>query len=288
LTQQSTPKAALFLAAAALLFSIAAVVIRSIADQVNNENVVFFRNLVGFVLIALLMLKQGVGQLRTQQWRWHLIRSCAGLAAMYCFFYAIAHMALANAMLFTYAAPVFVPLLAFLLVGEPIKRHQYGVIMLGFVGVLLVVKPEQGGFNSLSLVGMACTLLSATAFVSIRKLSFTEKSSVIVFYYTFLAMLISAIPMLWAHQPLSLRELLALVFLGVLTTIAQWLMTQGYRYAPAAKVSPVSYLAVVFGGILAWLLWDEIPDSWSILGIAIVFAATLLTLRRSVSRNADA
>ncbi|MGH8352664.1 MAG: DMT family transporter [Pseudomonas sp.] len=271
---------ALLLALSALLFSLMGVGIREVSGTVNNESVVFFRNLVGVLFFLPLLLAKGVRPLRTQRLRSHLWRTGYGLAAMYCFFYAIAHLPLADAMLFTYSAPLFTPLIAWWWLKEPLSKRMLLTTGVGLIGVLLVAKPSEALLDSQALVGMAASILAAFAFVSIREMSDTEPAFRIVFYFSLFSALISAAPLTWAWQPLHARELWLLLIVGLLATTSQIVMSKAYSLAPPGQIGPVAYLAIVFAGIIAWLRWGEAPDLTSLLGAALIFSASLLSIPR--------
>lgn len=271
---------ALLLALSALLFSLMGVGIREVSSGVNNESVVFFRNLVGVLFFLPLVLLKGTGPLRTGRLKSHMWRTTYGLAAMYCFFYAIAHLPLADAMLFTYAAPVFTPLLAWWLLKEPLTRRMLVTTAIGLVGVLLVAKPSEALLDSQALIGLAASILAAFAFVSIREMSDTEPAFRIVFYFSLFSALISAVPLTWAWQPLSQHQFGLLLVIGLLATVSQIVMSKAYSLAPPGLIGPFAYLAIVFAGIVAWLRWGEMPDAASLVGAALIFASSLLSIAR--------
>ncbi|MDG9926866.1 MULTISPECIES: DMT family transporter [unclassified Pseudomonas] len=271
---------ALLLALSALLFSLMGVGIREVSSGVNNESVVFFRNLVGVLFFLPLVLLKGTGPLKTGRLKSHMWRTTYGLAAMYCFFYAIAHLPLADAMLFTYAAPVFTPLLAWWLLKEPLTRRMLVTTAIGLVGVLLVAKPSEALLDSQALIGLAASILAAFAFVSIREMSDTEPAFRIVFYFSLFSALISAVPLTWAWQPLSQHQRGLLLVIGLLATVSQIVMSKAYSLAPPGLIGPFAYLAIVFAGIVAWLRWGEMPDAASLVGAALIFASSLLSIAR--------
>ena len=271
---------AALLALSALLFSLMGVGIREVSLSVNNESVVFFRNLVGVVFFLPLILLRGFAPLRTQRLPAHLWRTGYGLAAMYCFFYAIAHLPLADAMLFTYSAPVFTPLIARWLLKEPLTKRMLAATAIGLVGVLLVAKPSSALLGSQALIGIAASLLAAFAFVSIRQMSDTEPAFRIVFYFSLFSALISVIPLSWSWQPLSSHDLWLLLIVGLLATTSQIVMSKAYSLAPPGQIGPVAYLAIVFAGAIAWLRWGETPDLGSLIGAALIFSASLLSIQR--------
>ncbi|WPC03237.1 DMT family transporter [Pseudomonas benzenivorans] len=271
---------AALLACSALLFALMGMGIREVSSSVNNESVVFFRNLVGVLFFLPLLALRGWRPLRTARLKSHLWRSTYGLAAMYCFFYAIAHLPLADAMLFTYSAPLFTPLIARWWLKEPLTQRMLLTSAVGLVGVLLVAKPSAALFDAQASIGLAASILAAFAFVSIREMSDTEPAFRIVFYFALFGALASAIPLTWAWQPLGTRELGALLVIGLLATVSQIIMSKAYALAPPGLIGPFAYLAIVFAGLLAWLRWGEAPALSSLFGAALIFVASLLSIRR--------
>lgn len=278
--QQSIPKGLALLSLSAILFATMGVCIRYASHTVNNETIVFFRNATGIVLLLPLLLQQGLGFLKTNKLAMHAWRALVGLIAMYGFFYAIAKLPLSNAMLFTYSSPVFIPLVAWLFLKEPINARTIGAALLGFVGVILVCHPEQGVFNSIAIIGIISSLLAAMAFVTVRALTSTEPVTRIVFYFAFFSTIISAIPLLWAWRPLTLTEYGWVIGAGVLATLSQLAMSKAYALAPASRIGPAAYLAIVVAGFYAWILWSELPDLFAIAGTALIFCATLICLKK--------
>ncbi len=271
---------AALLALSALLFSLMGVGVREVSASVNNESVVFFRNLVGVLFFLPLILLRGVAPLKTTRLKGHLWRTGYGLAAMYCFFYALAHLPLADAMLFTYSAPLFTPLIAWWWLKEPLSKRILLTTGIGLLGVLLVAKPSSALLSGNTLIGMAASILAAFAFVSIREMSDTEPAYRIVFYFALFSALASAIPLTWAWQPLSNHELSLLLAIGLLATISQIIMSKAYGMAPPGLIGPFAYLAIVFAGVIAWLRWGEIPDTTSLIGAGLIFASSLLSIAR--------
>jgi drug/metabolite transporter (DMT)-like permease len=272
---------AALLALSALLFALMGVAIREVSGSVNTESVVFFRSLVGVLFFLPLLLLRGIQPLKTARLKSHLWRTGYGLAAMYCFFYAIAHLPLADAMLFTYSAPLFTPLIAWWWLKEPLTRRMLLTTAAGLLGVLLVAKPSAALLDSQTLIGMAASILAAFAFVSIREMSDTEPAFRIVFYFSLFSALIAAIPLTWAWQPLAATELELLLFIGLLATASQIIMSKAYGLAPPGLIGPVAYLAIIFAGVIAWLRWGETPDLTSLIGAALIFSASLLSIARS-------
>lgn len=271
-------KALLLLAGAAFLFSSMGVCIRIASHTVDNTAIVFFRNLIGLIFILPLVLKSGVSNLKTHKFWMHAWRAVIGLTAMYGFFYAIAHMKLSNAMVFTYSSPIFIPLIAWLFLKEKITSMMLVTATLGLMGVIFVAKPDSGLINTLSLIGISSSFCAAMAFVTVRALTDTEPPVRIVFYFCLISTVISAVPMFWHWRVFNFAELQYLIAAGILATLSQLLLSHAYKIAPAGKIGPANYVAIIFAGIWAALLWDEYPDLYSIIGFVIIFIALLLCL----------
>lgn len=260
----------------ALLFSVMGICIRYASHTVDNYTIVFFRNVVGLILFLPFIFKQGMGFVKTEKLWMHTWRSIVGLAAMYGFFYAIAHLKLSNAMVFTYSSPIFIPLIAWLFLKEKVTTAMLCAAGLGFIGVFCVAKPDQGLLNWISIVGISSSLLASMAFVTVRALTQTEPPERIVFYFCLIGSLLSVIPMFWVWRPYHLHELFFLVAAGVLANVSQIFMSHAYRLAPAGQIAPVNYIAIIFAGIWGFLLWKEVPDLYSVIGFGIILLAILL------------
>lgn len=278
-------RAALYMTLSALLFSGMGAIVKFTSAHLPTEMVVFFRAAMGLVALMPWVLRDGWSLLRTTQLPMHLTRSLAGLAAMYCFFYAIAHLKLADATLLNYSTPLFIPFIAWFWMRESVSPPVRVAIALGFVGVALILKPGYALFHPAALIGLASGLLAAIAMVSIRRLSRTEPVTRIVFYFTLVSTVVSAVPLIWTWAPPGTEAFVLLTVMGMLATGAQLLMTRAYAHAPAAHVGPFSYLAVVFAAIIGWVLWEETPDIWSFAGAILVCLAGVWTIVQSQRRG---
>ena len=277
-TDHLTRGAALMLAAA-LLFAATGAIIKHVSQQLPNEMVVFFRSFFGLLALSPFFLRHGPRYYATKRLGPHLVRALAGLTAMYCYFYAIAHLPLAEAVLLNYTAPLFIPLAALLWVGEPFSQKLWWPIGIGFVGIVLILKPGLSMLAPIALIGLAAGMFSALAMAGIRKLTDTEPAIRVVFYFSLASTLVSALPLAWRWQTPAADLWFPLFLIGVLSTVAQVLMTRGYAQAPAAQVGPFLYAIVVFAGIFGWAVWDEVPDRLSLAGTLLVVLAGILAIR---------
>lgn len=272
-------RAALLVLSSALLFALMGGFIKHLSQQLPVEMVVFFRNLFGLMVLMPWVLHRGIAHLRTHHVPLHLTRSLFGLSAMYCFFFAISHLHLAEAVLLNYTAPIYVPLLAWWWLKEPAPRHLYSALLFGFIGIALILKPGVDIFKAEALVGILAGVLTAGAFVSLRHMARSEPPLRTVFYFGLIATLVSAIPLLWCWQTPPTGLLLTLLLMGSVASAGQLLLTRAYAHAPAAWVGSFTYTIVPLSALVGWWGWDETPDTLSLLGALLVVTAAVMVLR---------
>jgi len=267
--------------ASALLFASMGASIKIASRSLPNTMVVFFRNAVGLAVLSPWLVPLGLRGLVTADLRGHLVRGLAGLASMYCYFHAISRLRLADAVLLNHCLPLFIPLVEKAWLGEPAPRRLWRPLGLGFLGLVLILRPGSGLFQPAAFVGLLAAAFAALAQVGIRRLTRTEPVTRIVFYFGAIATAASALPLAlpgsWkAPEPSLWGVLLAI---GVFATAGQLFLTRAYGHAPAARVGPFIYTGVVFAGGLDWALWGVLPDAAFVAGAALVCLAAILVLR---------
>lgn len=264
---------ALLVVSAELMFASMGVAIRMVSQEMPNAGIVFFRNLIGMSILLPLILRTGWSGFRTKVPQLHLLRGLAGLAAMYCFFYAIARIPLAEAMLLKLSAPLFIPVVAFLWLGEQIPWRVRWAIALGLAGVVLILRPELGAISSIGLIALLGGFFAAIAKVTVRRLSRTEPTTRIVFYFALTGTLVSALPLLRFWQTPSPQAMGWLLAVGFLATLGQLLLTRGFSLAPAARMGTFGFFSVLFGALYGWLFWDELISGSTAIGATLVVLA---------------
>jgi drug/metabolite transporter (DMT)-like permease len=231
------------------------------------------------MLLGTLFSRIGVKELATRVPHLHLLRGLAGLAAMYCFFYAIAHMPLANAMLLKLSAPLFMPLVALAWLGERFTWHVVAALLVGLAGVSAILTPDFERMAPVAMIALLGGALAALAKVTVRRLSATEPASRTVFYFAAIGSLVSLLPLLWLWQTPTWAQSRWLLLLGAFATAGQILLTRGMGCAPAARLGPFAFFSVVFGALLGWIFWDEVLGWPIVVGTLLVLSSAVLVGR---------
>lgn len=262
-------------------FAMMAACTRLASQSLPQAEVVFFRNIIGLLLLIPLALRQKL-TLRTQHLGLHLFRAGAGISAMYLYFYAITHLPLADAVLLNYTSPLFVSFFAVIWLKEELtsKRKLAGV--LGLIGMAFLFHPSSAIASVAGLAGLCSGLIAGLALTSVKKLSNTEPGLRIVILFALLASLLSGIPMLWAFTLPSGQVWFWLVAVGAFGNLGQLCLARAYKLAPASQVSPLGYSGFIFAGLIGFFVWQEAPDYWMLVGTVFIIAAGVLVARERI------
>lgn len=273
-------KGALLLLLAEACFAGIGAIVKFTSGTASEAQVVFFRNFFALLLMLPFLYKHGFGLLKTTRWYLHLSRALTGIISMYCFFYVLARLPLAQGMLVLLLSPFIVPVIARFWLKERPSRLTLFSIVLGFIGVLLALPANYGSAEAVLLVGLLSAVLVAVTKTTIRYMSDTEPAVRIVFYFSLLTAVLSAIPLPFYWQPLNNEVWLAFTGMGVLAAIGQLAMTRAYAVAPASDIGMWTYSSVIFAGLFGYLFWQEPVSAGWFGGVLVIFYAGYITTRQ--------
>ena len=289
--------------AATLAFSLMAAIARWLGDAYPLGQVVFFRASFALVPIAVLMFvnRTSFRELKTERPLSHLLRSMAGVCAMFSYFAALTYLPLADVTAIGFASPLFVVALAALVLGEHVHVYRWSAVAVGFVGVLIMVSPHLGMGNANSPVfglvfAFAAAIFSAFAMIAIRRMTSTESATAIALYFQLTCATVSLMTLPFAWVTPDRNGLLLLMLMGVLGGFGQLFMTNSYRFAQASLIANFDYVAMIWAILLGWILFSELPAPAVYLGSAIVIGSGVfiawrerqLGIERSAERAAKA
>ena len=283
---QSLLIGAIFVVVAEFCMASMGALVKVLGQTMPGEMAVFSRNLAGLLVLLPILVSHRDLSLKTEYFHLHLVRGLSGVLAMYCFFYAIINIPLADSMLLKMTAPLFMPLVAIFWLKESVSSWTLYALGLGFIGVWIVLDPT-GEMNWVVLIGILGGFLAAIAKVSIRRLSRTEPNLRVVFYFALIGTMVSLAPAVWQWKTPDLHSIGLMVAIGVVGTAGQLALTRAYSIANAGTVAPLTYFSVIFGGIYGYLFWHEIPADRFMFGALLISIAGILTLKKRQSVSMD-
>lgn len=243
---------------------------------------VFFRNLISLG-VAFFMLKKSSAPMfgRRENQLALLARSIFGLAGVVLNFYAIANLTLADSSMLGKLSPIFVTIMACIFLKEKIDNKQILSIIITFLGALLVIKPEFSLEMLPSLSGIMSAASAGIAYTLLRYLKDKESPDTIIFYFSLISVVFTAPFALAEYVQPTFTQLGLLLATGVFASVGQFGITYAYKYAKATEVSIYNYSAIVFGIILGFIFFGEIPDTLSLLGGAIIIAVAFYIFKHN-------
>ncbi len=268
-------KGILFMIASSLFFALMAAAVKFTGDIPTMEKV-FFRNIVGCIVSGYIMIKSGAG-FKGNNPKYLSYRAFLGFLGVVFYFYAIGNLPLADAVVLNQMNPFFVIILAALFLGEKIKKLQIPAIILAVVGVVFIAQPKFNYTLVPTIAGLLSAVFAAAAYTMIRHLSKTDSSHAIVFYFTGISTIITIPFMILGEFVLpDLVTLISLLTVGIFATLAQYLMTTSYSYAEAGDLSIYSYGNTIFSIFVGIILWGEIPNLLSTVGVLFILSGAYL------------
>jgi len=262
-----------------LSFGLVGIMVRLAGDVPVYEKV-FVRSIVMLPVAAAFGARSGAKLLTwDSKTKWLVLRGIFGTTAMTLYFYAIEGLALADATVLNKLSPFFVVVLAAIFLHEKLSKFVLPVLAIAFVGAALVIKPELELAPGPALAGLLSAVASAAAYTVVRYLKGCEPPFKIVFYFAMVSTVAMIPPMLVHAVMPTWQQALALIGAGVFATTGQLALTLGYQLAPASRISIYVYAHVLFAGLLAYLMFTEIPDALSLVGSGLVIGAAALNYR---------
>ncbi len=279
-TERSTVRGIVLMIISAALLALNDTVTKWLTESYPATQVWCLRTV--FVLIPILAVAAHRGrwrELRVVSWRGQAVRAALFVSTTLLIVLSLESLPLPDVMAIVLASPLFVAALSMRILGERVSAERWAIVAIGFVGVLLIVRPT-GAFQWIALIPVAASLSSALRDMVTRRIGRTETSLAILFYSSLAVIVIglgSAPLFEWRAVSTSAWALLALN--GALNGGAHFLMIESLRLGEAATVVPFKYSGLVWGLLLGFLVWRHIPDAWMLIGAALVAASGLYLLR---------
>lgn len=237
------------------------------------------------VVFVWALIAGGAAQLWRIRWPLHLLRGVLGVGMMVSFAYALKTLSLARAYSLFFIAPLLIALLSTVMLGERVRRPQWLAIGVGFIGVLIVLKPETSGFGwlgSLAVLGTAlCYALTSNL---VKILGRTDSTQSMMFWLTAMMAIGATIIALPGWRPVREEDYLIIAGVAVAGAIGQWGVTEAFKRAPAATVAPLEYSGLAWVVVIDFVVWSVVPGWRTMAGAAVIIGSGLYLLRSEARR----
>jgi drug/metabolite transporter (DMT)-like permease len=239
------------------------------------------RYVFNFLFVALFFLRGApVDILRTRKIKLQIFRSILLVASTLTFWLALMFLPLVDCVVVLFVSPILVTMLAAPLLGESVGRHRWIAVMIGFVGMMVVMRPGFTIFDWMSILPLITALFYAGVQISTRILGRTDGALTTLLYSSAGGAIISTIGVLFFWVTPSLGQWFVLGWLGFLGALGHYLMIKAYEIAPASLLAPFDYTTLIWATILGFIAFGDLPDTWTVLGALIIMSSGLYLIRR--------
>ena len=262
------------------------VVVKGLNTSFPVWEVIFFRAFSGILVSFVLIFIFGWKSLKTKKPIRHFVRAFSAVGCVIFYFFGLKFLLLSENIAIVHSAPIFAALLAVPILGERLGIHRITAIVIGFLGVIIIVKPGTDVFKLVSILPLISALFMASVYLSTRSLMNTDSSIAIIFYYS-LALLITSIVFFPSDFAMpNIVQLIPLMSLGVMGSLGHYFMSQAAKNAEVVVISPFEYSSFIFVGIMGYIFYNEVPSISIIIGgILIILGGVYIAYREQKVSN---
>ena len=254
-------------------------IVKQMSIEVPIFVVALARTFFALCMLTPWIVRNGRAGIRTTRPGLHFVRAFFGITAFVCVVFALEHLILADVMVLAFTSPFWSILIGAIVLHEAIRGRRVAATLVGFCGVLMIVKP-QGGIEAAMLLALLSAILSSCAMISMKSLSSTEPPTRIVFYFMFFGTLIMLPGAVLTWETPTLVQTGWLLLAGVLGAVGQDFLARAYDAGEIGIVAPFDFMRLPVAALLGYLIFNELPDPWSIAGTVVIVASALYLMRR--------
>ncbi len=262
-----------------IVFAANDVIIKTLGRKIDPFELAFFRYVIGLVIMSPIFIRVGVAGLRTERLGLHVMRLVMACTAMIGVLVSVINLPLATATSLSFSRILFTTFVAVLILKEFVSARRWTATAIGFVGVVIMVRPSADGVDTIALIAIASAMTFAVANVLIRVLSRTEPPIRILFYYHLGGSLVFVGPAIYMWVTPVGVEWALVGAIGLLTTIGMVAFVRGFAVGEASVIGPMEYTRLIYAAVLGFLFFAEIPDPYTIMGALIIVGATTFIAR---------
>ena len=276
----------IFMTLGMFCLSVNDVVVKGLNTSFPVWEVIFFRAFSGILVSFVLIFIFGWKSLKTKKPIRHFVRAFSAVGCVIFYFFGLKFLLLSENIAIVHSAPIFAALLAVPILGERLGIHRVTAIVIGFIGVIIIVKPGTDVFKLVSILPLISALFMASVYLSTRSLMNTDSSIAIIFYYS-LALLITSIVFFPSDFVMpNIVQLIPLMSLGVMGSLGHYFMSQAAKNAEVVVISPFEYSSFIFVGIMGYIFYNEVPSISIIIGgILIILGGVYIAYREQKVSN---
>lgn len=273
-------KGILLLILSAFFFACMNMFVKLSGDELPVFQKVFFRNAMASVIAFIVLIKNKAPLRPTVKgsWKFLVLRTLFGLTGVVCNYYALETLVLSDASILNKMSPFFAVIFSFIFIHERPRLYQWLILGGALFGTIFVIKPSFANAAFIpALVGFLGGVCAGAAYGCVRKLGLMgESNPYIVFFFSTVSTMIVTPIMIAGYVPMTVLQWVYLLSAGVSAALAQFSITAAYTYAPAKEISVYDFSQIIFASLMSLIVFQQVPDIWSIVGYIIIISMAIL------------
>jgi drug/metabolite transporter (DMT)-like permease len=271
---------ALWLVSGGFIFTSTSAMIRLLSTQIESVQTAFFRAVISVILLLPMIAAGRVKPWHSKRIVGHFWRTAMGTGSMVLGFYAVTLLPLADATAIAFSQPLFSVVVAALILGEKVRWRRWSATVIGFAGVLIMVRPGEGSLQLGALVALANAAAVSISILLVRRLSDSETPLMILTQFAIFSTILLTVPAILVWRWPDLWGWLLAVGIAVSATVGQYFWVQAFKAGEMSAVAPFEYMRLPFAVFVGWLIWGEMPVIWTYVGASIVIGSALYIAHR--------
>jgi len=260
--------------------------VKLLSDDLHPIIICFYRCLMGLILIIPFVALNNFKALKSNNTKLQLIRASINIISMICWFSAIGIMHFEKATALGFTTPLFTTILAVIVLGEVIRFHRTAALILGFIGIIIIIRPGYVPFEFGTLLMLAASLSFSFVLIFVKKLSATDSSLTIIFYHLLYMTPVFFILSLFYWESVSFNQLIIFVFMGASGLLSHWCLAQAFKLSDTTFVMPLQFTKLIWASLIGLFIFAEQPDVWTWVGGVIIFISVVyITYREAFKKK---
>jgi len=260
--------------------------VKLLSDDLHPIIICFYRCLMGLIIITPFVARNNFKALQTDNMRLQIFRALINIISMICWFSAIGMMHFEKATALGFTTPLFTTVLAVLILGEVIRFHRTAALLLGFVGILIIIRPGYMPFEFGTILMLIASFSFSFVLIFVKKLSATDSSLTIIFYHLLYMTPAFFILSIFYWENINLNQLIIFILMGASGLLSHWCLAQAFKMSDTTFVMPLQFTKLIWASLIGLFIFSEQPDIWTWVGGVIIFISVVyITYREAFKKR---
>ena len=260
--------------------------VKLLSNDLHPIIICFYRCLMGLIIITPFVARNNFKALQTDNMRLQIFRALINIISMICWFSAIGMMHFEKATALGFTTPLFTTVLAVLILGEVIRFHRTAALLLGFIGILIIIRPGYMPFEFGTILMLIASFSFSFVLIFVKKLSATDSSLTIIFYHLIYMTPVFFILSLFYWENINLNQLIIFTLMGASGLLSHWCLAQAFKMSDTTFVMPLQFTKLIWASLIGLFIFAEQPDIWTWVGGVIIFISVVyITYREAFKKK---